>query len=325
MSEKPHVVCFGGGTGLSNLLVGLKKYPCKLTAIVTMCDSGGSTGRLRRGLGAPAVGDIRRCLWALSKADRTVANLLEYRFNGDRYDSDDLSISGQSLGNFLIIAASKITGNLNSGLILVSDLFKVSERVLPSTLEDVQLLATTKDGVEVKGEENIDLGHYGGSRTIKKLRIDPPNASAFEGALDAISQADFIVIGPGDLYTSLMPNFLIKGIRDAVQKSKARKLLIVNIANKPFETPHYKLSDYLIAFRSHFGFFPFKYVLTNNNYKYKIPNYLYYQYVSIDQPTVEKLGLKLIKTDLALDSYPIHHDSDKLAKEICSVLKLPSL
>lgn len=316
--KKPHIVCIGGGTGLSVLLSGLISFDVSVTAIVTMCDDGGSTGRLRRELGALPVGDIRQCLASLSD-DASVSRLLNFRFPGSRYGAPHLSLEGQSLGNLLLIAASEVTGDFVSGVELVSRLFHARGTVLPSTLTDVHIWAETTDGVTVKGEENIDLGRYHGSSTIHTLHLEPHNAKVYSGALKALRTADLIVAGPGDLYTSILPSFLVSDIAKTVRKSSVRKVFIANVANKPFETPHYTVSDFLNAFRRHLGFIPFSHVFVNNDTSVPIPSHLRYHYVVYDPEEVLKTGVKALPTDLVKKDYSIHHDAYKLAKLIVSL------
>jgi len=318
--QSPRLVCLGGGTGLSILLSGLKYYSNQITAVVTMCDEGGSSGRLRRTLGVPPVGDLRNCLAALSHASPMMTKLLNYRFAGNRYGKDT-ELGGHSFGNLLLVALTDITGDFNKGLDEASKILNVSGRVLPSTAADVHIWAETSDGQKVYGEEKIDLGKYNGKREIVRLHLSPPNVSGYKPSLQAIKNADVICAGPGDLYTSIMPNLLVKDIRLAISLSSAKKILIVNIANKPFETPNYKASDYLEAIRKHCGQNLFDYIILNTNHTHRLSNYRGYRYVEIDYENLRKIkGLKIIAEDLVDRSYPLHHDSDKLAKSIMSII-----
>jgi len=314
-----HLVCFGGGTGLSTLLLGLKKLHLSPTAIVTMCDEGGSTGRLRRSLGSPAVGDLRHCMTTLSQAPKDMTELLSYRFKGNRYNNDDSSIEGQNLGNLLLVAAKDITGNLNAGIDLLSRIFKVRGQVIPSTLENVRISALTADGVIVEGEENIDLGRYDGTRTIEKLSLLPEDAKGSHQAILAIRKASCLTAGPGDLFTSIMPNFLIKEIRNEVKKSTVRKVLVINIANKPFETPNFTVLDYLKAIEKHIGFQPFTHVVVNTNQKSPIPSNLKYTYVPTTIP--RRSDITFLLKDVVNEPYPLFHDPVKLAKVIHTMLQ----
>lgn len=314
------IVCLGGGTGLPNLLAGLKLYTNNLTAIVTMCDEGGSSGRLRRILGVPPVGDVRNCLVALSQSEEIFSKLLNYRFPGERYARDN-ELGGHALGNLILAALADITGNFNKGLTELAQILAIQGKVLPSTEANARIWAQTSDGKKIYGEEKIDLGLYDGKRTIKRLGLAPANAAGFKPAITALRQADLISAGPGDLYTSIMPNLLISDIVGAIKKSKAAKIFIVNVANKPFETPNYAASDYLAAIRDHCGTNLFEYVLVNTDFSRQIPTKLKYHYVNVDFNKLKKdFRVKIVGGDFQSSLNPLHHDSDKLAKAVISVL-----
>ncbi len=315
--KSPKIVCLGGGTGLSTLLRGLKLYSHQITAIVTMCDEGGSTGRLRRALGVPAVGDLRHCLAALSDDEATMTKLLNYRFAGQRYGNDN-DLGGHNFGNLLLVALSEIMGNFDKGLEEATRILNISGRVLPSTAADVHLWAQTTEGEKVFGEDKIDLGQYNGKRAIKTLHLKPARAKGFPDALKAIYEADIITAGPGDLFTSVMPNLLIGDIAQALKKSPAKKIFIVNVTNKPFETPHFTVTDYLEAIKRHLGENPFKIILLNSNQTPKIPPKLKYTYVT--EGKIKEKNLAIIRADLIDINYPLHHDPHKLAKAVMSVL-----
>jgi len=318
--KEAKIVSLGGGTGLSTLLSGLKNYFQDITAIVTMADEGGSTGRLRRTLGVPAVGDLRNSLSALSQSEPAMQKLLHYRFGGDRY-GDDQALGGHNLGNLILVALADIYGDFNKGLEAASKILNISGKVLPSTAANVRIWAETDDGQRVVGEENIDLGKYDGRRSIKKLHLLPKNAKGFPPSIKAISQAGVITAGPGDLYTSIMPNLLIEDIKVAIAKAKAKKILIVNIANKPFETPKYKASQYLEAIKNHCGGILFDTVIVNNNFQPKIPKNLDYQFVEIDRKNLKKnRNLTIIEADVINFKNPLHHDPEKLAREIVRLI-----
>lgn len=318
-SRKKRIVCLGGGTGLSTLLYGLKEFSNEITAVVTMCDEGGSSGRLRRILGVPPVGDIRSCLAALSQAPPVMTKLLNYRFKGERYGKDK-ELGGHSLGNLILAALADISGDFNKGLEEASEILKISGRVLPSTAVNARIWAETEDGQKVYGEENIDLGRYNGKRTIKKLHLEPKNAPGFDHATEALRLADLITAGPGDLYTSIMPNILIRDIEKTLATSDAKKVLIVNIANKPFETPRYKVSDYLKAIKTHCKQNLFTHLIVNTNHTRKLPHGLGYTYVEIDEEAVSQFNVSVIKADLVNEDYPLHHDPKKLAQAVVSVI-----
>ncbi len=315
----PKIACLGGGTGLSTLLKGLKRYSRHITAIVTMCDEGGSTGRLRRTLGVPAVGDIRNCLAALADDENTMTKLLQYRFAGDRYGKDT-DLGGHNFGNLLLVALSDIMGDFNKGLEEATQILSISGQVMPSTSDDVRIWAETEDGQKIYGEEDIDLGKYNGSRTIKQLHLDPSDVKPFPDSIISLSQANLITCGPGDLYTSLMPNLLIKQLAQALKKLSAPRIFILNIANKPFETPNYKASDYLSAIKRHIGFIPFTHILVNSNTTPSIPSSIKYHYVESDLTEQNPFKLQVIKADVIDYKNPLYHDPAKLAQAIAPML-----
>lgn len=318
--KSPKIVCLGGGTGLPNLLAGLKFYSTNLTAIVTMSDEGGSSGRLRRILGVPPVGDIRNCLVALSTSEEILSKLLNYRFAGNRYGAD-AELGGHSLGNLILAALADITGNFNKGLTELAQILAIQGKVLPSTEANARIWAVTSDGKRVFGEENIDLGKYDGKREIKRLGLIPSNAPGFPPAVAALKAADMICAGPGDLYTSIMPNLLISDIFKAISSSRAAKVFIVNIANKPFETPKYSASDYLTAVKNHCGKNVFSHVIVNTNPAAKIPAKLKYTYVAVDFKKLrQEFGVKIIADNFQDKENLLHHDGTKLAKAVISLL-----
>ncbi len=320
-TEQVKIACIGGGTGLSTLLSGLKNYTTQVSAIVTMADDGGSAGRLRRLLGVPPFGDLRHCLAALSLEEEIMTKLLDYRFKGERYQRDD-ALGGHNFGNLLLTALTDITGDFESAIEEASRILKIKGRVLPSTKEDVHIWAETTSGDKIYGEQNIDLGKYDGDRTIKRLHLDPANAAGYGAAIEALEQADIITAGPGDLYTSIMPNLLIKDIVDAINRSKAKKAFIINIANKPFETPHYKVIDYVKAIKTHTGSNLFSYIIVNDNQTHSLPQELNYSYVKANGILRTAGDLHVIPADVVSGDYPLHHDPQKLAATIYNLLKL---
>lgn len=266
------------------------------------------------------MGDIRDCLAALSDAEPVMKKLLNYRF----VNSNNNPLAGHNLGNLILVALADISGDFNKGLQEASNLLKISGAVLPSTTADAHIWAETTEGKKVYGEDKIDLGQYDGKREIRKVHLEPSSAKGFRPAIEAIKTADVITAGPGDLYTSIMPNLLIRDIRRAISKSPSRKILIVNIANKPFETPKYTVDDYIDAIFRHCGEYLFDTVLANNNYTYRIPKNLKYQYVLPGSGKVQQKNRghypKIILRDLVDPHYPIHHDPAKIAKAIIEML-----
>lgn len=311
------IVCLGSGIGTVNLIKGLVKYTDGITVIATMTDDGGSTGRLRRLYSIPPPGDLVSCIAAMSQADETMKKLLTYRFAGDRY-GDDESLGGHKLGNLMMVALTSIMGDFSKALAYIQDLVKTRGRVLPATTESVSIWAETSVGERVDREENIDLGRFTG--TIEKLHLKPDNPAVPTEVIDAIMQADLITAGPGDLYSTILPVLLIPGIIEAVKKSTAKKLYIVNVANKLFETPNYKINDYLKAVETHCGTSIFDHVLMNNNVTPTIPEKYSRQYEFVPLKYDENKDYSVIAHDIVDAKFPLYHDSEKLAKVIMEKL-----
>ncbi len=306
------IVCFGGGIGTVNLIKGLKNYISRISVIVSMADDGGSTGRLRRLYRIPPPGDIVSCIAALSEADQIMKKLLTYRFGGDRY-GDDGSLGGHKLGNLMMVALTSVTGDFNKALSQMQRIFKTQGKILPATSEITSIWAETSVGEKVDREENIDLGHFTG--TIEKLHIVPENPKVLDEVKETIALADVIIVGPGDLYSTILPVLLIPDVLEALKKSKAKKIFVVNVANKLFETPNYKVNDYMKAIAKHCGNNIFDLVLMNNNITPAIPKKYkrQYKFVPLDY---KKHGFSPVAKDLVSLDFPLYHDSDKLAKAI---------
>lgn len=315
MSNKYNsIVCLGGGIGTVNLLKGIKKYADDISVVVSMADDGGSAGRLRRFYSIPPPGDLINCVAAMSNADPMMIKLLTYRFSGNRYGSDS-SLPGHKLGNLILVALTSIVGGFDKGLDEAQRIFKTSGRILPSTVEDFSIWAQTTTGERVYGEENIDLGKFRGK--IEKLHLKPTNPTVPGEALSCISKADLIIAGPGDLYTTILPVLMVPDIVFAINKSKAKKIFIVNVSNKSFETPEYEIEDYVSAIKKHCGSLFFDVFIMNNNQKHSIPRKFrrHYQYVPVTSKKENK-QYEIIKRDLIDDQFPLYHDSKKLAKAV---------
>ena len=239
----PRVVAIGGGTGLSNLLRGLKQYTSNLTAIVTVADDGGSSGRLRRDLHVIPPGDIRNCIAALADAEPLVTELFQYRFDERAGDG----IAGHSFGNLFITAMAEVTGNMEAAITETSRVLAVRGKILPSTLDDVRISARFPDGSVVEGESQLPAG---GVPPVE-VWIDPRDSAAHPGAVRALLEAELIVIGPGSLYTSVLPNLLVPGIGRAIRESHAHKVFISNVATQHGETDGYTAADHYAALRRH--------------------------------------------------------------------------
>lgn len=241
LNKGAKVVAIGGGTGLSMLLKGIKKYTNNITAVVTVGDDGGSSGRLREELGILPPGDIRNCIAALADDEDLITKLFQYRFkNGE-------GLEGHSFGNLFLTALCAITGNMVKAVRESANVLNIRGVVLPTTLDDMKLAAEFEDGSFVKGESNIPEAH----KKIKRLFTEPAVCRALPEALQAIAEADLIILGPGSLYTSVIPNLLVAGIVDAIEQSKAKKIYVCNIMTQPGETDDYSVASHVNALLSH--------------------------------------------------------------------------
>lgn len=312
------IVCLGGGIGTVNLIKGLKEYTDNITVIVSMADDGGSAGRLRRFYGVPPPGDLVSCIAAMSRVDPLMRELLTYRFSGNRYGSDR-SLPGHKLGNLILVALTSLTGDFNKAVAEMQKIYNTSGKILPSAIENVSIWATTTRGDKVYREENIDLGKFTGK--IEKLFLKPSNPTTPEEAKKAILEADVVIAGPGDLYTTIIPVLLVPDIQKTLKQSLAKKFFVVNVANKLFETPDYTINDYINAIVKHCNSRIFDYFFVNNNHALKIPKKFNRQYDYVDTNHVSKdHKYKIVEKDLIDDSFPLYHSSQKLAKAVIEAL-----
>ncbi len=235
LNRGPKIVVVGGGTGLSTLLRGLKEYSSNITAIVTVADDGGSSGRLRREIGVLPPGDIRNCLAALADEEELLTELFQYRFKAGT------GLVGHSFGNLFLTAMSEITGDLEQAATASSKVLAISGKVLPSTLSDVSLWAEMEDGRLIEGESNIPKA----KGRIKNIGCIPANPPALPTAVKAINEAEYIIIGPGSLYTSIIPNLLVPDIRDAIANADVPRIYVCNIMTQPGETEGYSVADHI--------------------------------------------------------------------------------
>lgn len=315
-------VAVGGGTGLSTLLRGLKqevgKSINKLSAIVTVADSGGSTGRLRKIYHIPAPGDIRNCIVALSDAEEILQKLFQYRFKGD-------GLEGHAFGNLFITALTDITGSFLDAVRLASKILNTKGEIIPSTGECVNLVAQFDDGKVIHGEEEITEYGKKGHR-IKKIWLEPENPKAPEDAIKRIEEADVIVIGPGSLFTSIIPNFLVPQIRESVKNTKAFKIYVVNAMTQPGETEGFTAYDHLKTFLEFSGIEKVDAVVVNT----KMPSdELLRKYLEKNQepviPDISKIakeGVKVYAEDLIGDNQDfVRHDPKKLTNTIMQILE----
>lgn len=316
----PKIVCLGGGVGTVNLLKGLKKYSEQITVVCSMADDGGSGGRLRRLFSIPPPGDLINCLSALSGAPKDLRKLLTFRFKGDRWGRDD-SIGGQKLGNLVLVALTSLYGNFSKALEEAENLFSCHGEILPATRENVSIWARTVNGKKVVGEETIDLGKYdGATRGLSEVHLTPKKVTTPERVKKAIGNADLIIAGPGDLYTTILPVLLVSGIKKAIKKAKTKKVFVINIANKPFETPNYQVIDYVKAIKNHCQDFLFEYLLINNNFLPKMPKSLNYCYVHFDKKMLKSLKLKIKVGNFVDENFPLYHNSLKTARALINLI-----
>ena len=311
------VACIGGGTGLSTLLRGLRKVTPDITAIVTVMDDGGGSGVLRGELGMPPPGDIRNCLLALSNAEPTIERLLSYRFNSG-------SLKGQSFGNLFLAAINGISESFDKAVTKMGEVLSITGRVLPVTVEDARLWAEFEDGRMVVGESMIATAKARKQSRIKRVGLAPGFVKALPECIEAIENAELIVLGPGSLYTSIIPNLLVSGVVDAIAASNAVKLYICNVMTEPGETEGYCVSDHVLEIFAHAGGKIFSNCLVNSE---PAPPKVLQQYrvsgaepVYEDGEKVQELGVKIIRAPIAADLNDLaRHDPDKLAREVLRI------
>ncbi len=308
------VVVIGGGTGLATLLRGLKRYTCNITAIVTVADDGGSSGRLRTEMGILPPGDIRSCLVALADTEPLMEKLFQYRYKNLE------GLAGHSFGNLFIATMTEITGDFEQAIKESSKVLAIRGQVLPSTLESVVLHAQMADGTEIAGESDITRAH----RRIKRVFLQPENAPANSEAVEAIANADIVVLGPGSLYTSILPNLLVKGIAEALEATRALKLYVCNVMTQPGETDGYTASDHVKAIIDHVDRRVIDYVLVNDE---EVPAHLAEKYreqgafaVEPDVAKIAQIGPQPIPARLISETDLVRHDSRKLAGAVMRLI-----
>lgn len=310
LSRGPRVVAVGGGTGLSTILTGLKLFTSNITAIVTVTDTGGSSGRLRNEMDMLPPGDIRNCLVALAEAGPLIRDLFQYRFEVGE------GLKGHSFGNLFITALSKVTGDFEKAVAESSKVLAIRGRVIPSTLEKVTLIGEFTDGTFREGETNITDAQ----KPLRNIRLKPENCHACPEALDAIENADLIILGPGSLYTSILPNLLIREIYDAVLKSDAYKIYVCNVMTQPGETEGFSAWDHLKVLLEHTDprivdacFVNVEPVPDSMINKYKATGS---RPVELDLDTIREKGYEIIEGDILKIDGQVRHDPDRLAKLI---------
>lgn len=312
LNRGPKIVAIGGGTGLSMLLKGIKKITNNVTAIVTVGDDGGSSGRLREEMGVLPPGDIRNCIAALADDDDLVTKLFQYRFKTGE------GLEGHSFGNLFLTSLCAITGDMVSAVKESSNVLSIRGRVLPSTLDDMKLVAEMEDGRIIRGESNIPEAQG----KVKRLFTDPENCRPLEEVIGAIKDADLVILGPGSLYTSVIPNLLINEIVEEIAKSNAKKIYVCNIMTQPGETDGYTVSDHVNTILTHAG---------NNNImdavlvNDSLPANLAEKYeeagsfpVKLDPQNIKKHGVKIVSKKLIEESKEglVRHSSNRVARAI---------
>ena len=315
----PSVVAIGGGTGLSTMLRGLKHYSKNITAVVTMADDGGGSGRLREDLGMPPPGDLRNNILALANVEPIMGQLLDYRFQ-------EGELTGQSFGNLFLAALAGISPSFEIAVSRMNQILAVTGEVLPVTAGDVNLVAEFENGTSVMGESKISAFKKQQHCRISRVRLEPDGPEPLERAIEAIHNADVILMGPGSLYTSVIPNLLVPGIADAVANSKALRFYIANIMTQEGETEGYTLSEHLSALMKHGRIGMVDVCLANVT---AIPRHIQARYQSenamplvVDGNQVRKMGVELVVGSLSDEKRKDHarHDPDKLAQAIFSVV-----
>ena len=314
LSRGPTVAVIGGGHGLSVLLRGIKELTSNVTAIVTVADDGGSSGRLREELGIIPPGDLRNCLVALADTEPLMEKLFQHRFEG-RSD-----LAGHSFGNLFLAAMAEVTGDMETALKESSKVLAVKGRVLPASKESVRLDAILEDGTVVEGESHIPEV----PGRIRSVRLFPADAAPVSSALEAIRTADAIVLGPGSLYTSIMPNLLIRGVAEELRKSRALKIYICNVMTQPGETDGYTTSMHAEAILKHAGRGSIDFMLVNNA---PISPALWEKYaaqgiypVRVDEDAINALGIGFVGADIVNQSDAVRHDPDKLSRNIMRMI-----
>ncbi|MBU1726155.1 MAG: YvcK family protein [Candidatus Omnitrophica bacterium] len=314
LSRGPKIVTIGGGTGLSVILSGLKQYTSNITAIVTVADDGGSSGRLRQEFDILPPGDIRNCLVALADAPALMRDLFQFRFDTTS------ELGGHSFGNLFITVMTRLTGDFEKAIKETSKVLALKGQVIPSTLNNVQLVAQHKDGSTTVGEASITNAR----RPINKVSLQPDKPAATPDAIKAIEEAQVIVLGPGSLYTSIVPNLLIKEITEAISSSGAIKVYVCNVMTQPGETDGFSVSDHIKVLVNHSHPRILDYCVINSG---EIPKYMLERYsgqsscpVINDKKKIESMGYRVIEDDFVVTDDVIRHDPERLARIVIGLL-----
>ena len=305
----------GGGTGLSVLLRGLKEYSSNITAIVTVGDDGGSSGRIREEFGMVPVGDVRNCIVALSDREELMEQIFDYRFKQGE------GLDGHSLGNLLLVAMSHLTGSFHDAVTDINEVLHIRGRVLPVTDEPITLKAILDDDTEIVGESCVSQA----TRPIVRLTIEPEDVQPLEEALEAIRRAEAIVLGPGSLFTSIIPNLLVDGIVDAILNSHAMKFYVCNVMTQAGETDNFTAEDHLLSLLEHGRKGIVEYILVNNHATMNREILQRYAEegaapVTYKKDQLELLNVRVIEADLLNEQHVLRHDSTQLAETIMDTI-----
>lgn len=313
VKKKYKIVAIGGGTGLSTLLRGLKCYNADITAVVTVSDDGGSSGKLRNELGVLPPGDIRNCLVALSEEERLMTRLFQYRFPKKG------TLANHAFGNLFLTALTSVSGGFENAIANAADVLAIKGKVLPVSVDNVELKATLADGTVVKGESKISKS----KSAIRRVEINPKNAKVSKDVADSIINADCVILGPGSLYTSIIVNLLFEGAASALKKTKALKIYICNIMTQVGETTGFSLKDHIAAIETHSYENIVDVVLVNNG-KISVPiakRYAKEKSVPVRIDKIENKKIKIIRKNFVSKTKFAHHDFIKLSKTIINLLK----
>ena len=312
------ITALGGGTGLSSLLRGLKAHTSNITAVVTVADDGGSSGRLRKEMGVLPPGDIRNCLVALADQESLMGELFQYRF------TDGESLEGHSFGNLFLVAMTEVAGDFDQAIKKSSKILAIRGRVIPSTLSPVTLCAEMKSGEVVKGESSITHDR----RQIDRVYLEPGDCRPPDEVIEAIADCDLVLLGPGSLFTSVLPNLKVRGMVEAINRSRAEVIYICNVMTQPGETDGFGASDHLKALLKSVPDLKVDYCLVNDE---QPPSQLLEKYekegqipVKANREEFEKMGVELIHTPLISTTDLVRHDSDLLARSVVDILEKSS-
>ena len=315
LAHGEEIVAIGGGTGLSTLLRGVKEYTRNISAVVTVADDGGSTGRLRRDFGILAPGDLRSCLAALADAEPQMMSLLQYRF-----DEQSKDLEGHSLGNLLITALTNVQGNFLAAIQELSKVLAIRGRVLPATLENVALVGELLNGERVSGESNIPKSRF----PVRRVWLEPESPPAAPEVIEALENAAMIAVGPGSLFTSLLPNLLVEGVADAIRRSEAVRVFVCNVMTQPGETDGFTAADHVKLIYAHTGPGLFDYALLNDQ---EPPAEALGRYDNVaaelvynDSEELRELGVEPVTRPLLQVSDVIRHNPAALAEALFTLV-----